>query len=84
MVSPRGSLPRQADEEGEGHGEQEVEDAQPVQLLPDCVLPALVQRGLSLSTVPAAPRPPAGGVSVAQEPCPEFGMIAKLKPRFRG
>lgn len=34
MLSPRGSPPRQADEVGEGQGDQEIEDAQLVQLLP--------------------------------------------------
>lgn len=33
VVSPRGSPPRQADKEGEGHREEEVEDAEFVQLL---------------------------------------------------
>lgn len=42
---PHGSPPRQADQEGEGHGQEEVEDGQLVQLLTHRVLPALGCRG---------------------------------------
>jgi len=62
VVSPRGSPPRQADKEGEGHREEEVEDAEFVQLLSHRILPALIRGGIyHYPRSPTTPYPPNRG-----------------------